>query len=217
MPPSWELGFDTEKAGLIQNSTKLQPQRAQERQIQLPTRGKHSVWWPRSLSREGTAFNGWQGFVHTRSFRLVAVLLGIAIVGLVNFNHPHWLQSCHRVTRPAPRDVAASDAQNTALLEVFQVYPPVLTANPKGGYELTDGLYSHKVKLVNAGLPPCFEELIVHSFGNSYGNPAVGQYRPPSCSFNRVTWNLTVVSAGRQYDRLGEWFYRSEIGRKMNR
>lgn len=30
-----------------------------------------------------------------------------------------------------------------------------------------------------------------------------GQYNPPSgCSFNRVTFNLTVTSRGRQFDRL---------------
>jgi len=32
---------------------------------------------------------------------------------------------------------------------------------------------------------------------------SAGYYAPPACSFNRVTWNLTVVSAGRQFDRIG--------------
>jgi len=43
----------------------------------------------------------------------------------------------------------------------------------------------------------------VHSFAYSYGEPYIGIYNPPACSFNRVTWNLTVVSAGVQFDRLG--------------
>jgi hypothetical protein len=43
---------------------------------------------------------------------------------------------------------------------------------------------------------------MVHSFGNSYGDPFIGFYVPPACSFNRVTLNLTVEAAGRQFDRL---------------
>lgn len=35
------------------------------------------------------------------------------------------------------------------------------------------------------------------------GLTIAGAYKPPSCTFNRVTWNLTVTSAGRQFDRLG--------------
>jgi hypothetical protein len=45
--------------------------------------------------------------------------------------------------------------------------------------------------------------LVVHSFAYSYGQPFISSYAPPECKFNRVTWNLTVVSAGRQFDRLG--------------
>ncbi|EXJ62393.1 hypothetical protein A1O7_02828 [Cladophialophora yegresii CBS 114405] len=43
---------------------------------------------------------------------------------------------------------------------------------------------------------------MVHSFGNSYGDPSIGSYTPPECSFNHVTLNLTVEAAGRQFDRL---------------
>lgn len=31
----------------------------------------------------------------------------------------------------------------------------------------------------------------------------IGNFTPPACQFNRITWNLTVTSAGRQFDRLG--------------
>jgi hypothetical protein len=48
---------------------------------------------------------------------------------------------------------------------------------------------------------------MVHTFGYSYGTPFVGDYIPPSCDFNRVTFNLTVTSAGRQYDRLALMFF----------
>jgi hypothetical protein len=47
---------------------------------------------------------------------------------------------------------------------------------------------------------------MVHTFAYSYGQPFVGQYSPPDCSFNRVTFNFTVTSAGRQFDRLGLMF-----------
>lgn len=43
--------------------------------------------------------------------------------------------------------------------------------------------------------------------GNLWDDPAdspfLGSYTPPPCSFNRVTMNFTVTSAGRQFDRLG--------------
>ncbi|KAJ6440434.1 peptide-N4-(N-acetyl-beta-glucosaminyl)asparagine amidase A [Purpureocillium lavendulum] len=45
--------------------------------------------------------------------------------------------------------------------------------------------------------------LMKHSFGNSYGQPFVHDYEPPEgFDFDRVLLNLTVVSKGRQYDRL---------------
>ncbi|KAI9822778.1 MAG: hypothetical protein M1832_003011 [Thelocarpon impressellum] len=43
-------------------------------------------------------------------------------------------------------------------------------------------------------------------FWDHYGRD--GPYNPPaSCEFNRVTFNLTVVSAGRQFDRLGILYF----------
>ncbi|KKY34294.1 putative asparagine amidase a [Diaporthe ampelina] len=41
-----------------------------------------------------------------------------------------------------------------------------------------------------------------HVFAVSYGAPFIGAYTPPDCEFNRVVINFTVVSEGRQYDRL---------------
>ena len=71
----------------------------------------------------------------------------------------------------------------SSLLQCLQVAPPVLS--PGGG---------------------CHETLMEYTFARSYGQPFIGQYNPPNCSFNRVTINLTVTSAGRQFDRLALMF-----------
>lgn len=93
--------------------------------------------------------------------------------------------------------VAASAA--VPLLKDFQVYPPVLTPSSSGAI-LTDGTSSQPA----SGTLGCVvtKTLMSYSFGNSYGTPFVGPYTPPACSFNRVTWNFTVTSSGRQFDRL---------------
>ena len=94
-------------------------------------------------------------------------------------------------------------AVTTSLLEVFQVYPPVLTVTPEGVLEITDGSSNATVDIINSNRPTCQKVLAIHSFAYSYGKPFIGNYTPPPCAFNRVTWNLTVTSAGRQFDRLG--------------
>ena len=94
-------------------------------------------------------------------------------------------------------------ATASSFLEVLQVYVPVLTVTPEGVLEITDGSSNGSVRVIEKGLSPCQKTLTVHSFGLSYGKPFVGDYTPPPCSFNRVTWNLTVTAAGRQFDRLG--------------
>ncbi|KAF2872521.1 peptide N-acetyl-beta-D-glucosaminyl asparaginase amidase A-domain-containing protein [Massariosphaeria phaeospora] len=53
----------------------------------------------------------------------------------------------------------------------------------------------------------CQQTLMVHTFGWSYGKPFVSRYNPPECKFNRVTFNFTVTSAGRQFDRLALMFF----------
>ncbi|OCL04515.1 hypothetical protein AOQ84DRAFT_300730 [Glonium stellatum] len=74
---------------------------------------------------------------------------------------------------------------SSSLLEVFQVSPPILSPADA----------------------TCKQTLMVHSFAYSYGHPYVGEYTPPSCEFNKVTFNFTVTSAGRQYDRLGLMYF----------
>lgn len=87
----------------------------------------------------------------------------------------------------------------------LQVFPPVLGLSPVGKVQLTDSFVDVDVK--QSGKPTCREDLITYTFGNSYGKPFVGEYQPPACSFNRVTWNMTVSVAGRQFDRLGTVFF----------
>lgn len=91
----------------------------------------------------------------------------------------------------------------TSLLEVFQVYPPVLTVTPDGVLEIADGSSNPTVDIIDGDRLSCQKTLVSYSFANSYGAPFVSNYTPPHCAFNRVTWNLTVTSAGRQFDRLG--------------
>ncbi|OJD34976.1 peptide-n4-(n-acetyl-beta-glucosaminyl)asparagine amidase a [Diplodia corticola] len=55
--------------------------------------------------------------------------------------------------------------------------------------------------------PACQQTLMVHVFAYSYGDPFVGTYVPPACDFNRVTFNLTVTSRGRQFDRLALMYF----------
>ncbi|KAH7084800.1 peptide N-acetyl-beta-D-glucosaminyl asparaginase amidase A-domain-containing protein [Paraphoma chrysanthemicola] len=52
----------------------------------------------------------------------------------------------------------------------------------------------------------CQQVLMVHTFAFSYGQPFVAQYAPPDCDFSHATFNLTVTSAGRQFDRLALMF-----------
>ncbi|WPG98550.1 Hypothetical protein R9X50_00134200 [Acrodontium crateriforme] len=105
-------------------------------------------------------------------------------------------------------------ATTSPVLNVFQVYPPVLTSTHDGTLEITDGSSHGAGDLEASKQRTCQETLVVHTFAYSYGIPYIGQYTPPSCSFNRVTWNLTVTSAGRQFDRLGTvWFGDIEVFR----
>jgi len=69
----------------------------------------------------------------------------------------------------------AADA-SAPLLQVFQVYPPVLTVSPNGTLELKDGddTTTESVALTNANPASCSETLVVHSFAYSYGQPYIG-------------------------------------------
>ncbi|KAI1084793.1 hypothetical protein F5B20DRAFT_523228 [Whalleya microplaca] len=63
--------------------------------------------------------------------------------------------------------------------------------------------------------PACRQTLFSHDFGNSYGAPYVGPYAPPAnCTFTGVVFNLSVISSGRQYDRLATlWLDNIEVWR----
>ena len=145
--------------------------------------------------------------IRQNPLKTVLTVVGITLLALL------WLTGrCSlpiRVSYPAniaPAESAQVYARGltSSLLEVFQIYPPVLTVAPGGGaLELTDGSSNASVEIVDADRSTCQEVLVVHSFAFSYGQPFIGNYTPPQCKFNRVTWNLTVVSAGRQFDRLG--------------
>lgn len=44
-------------------------------------------------------------------------------------------------------------------------------------------------------------------FGDDKLTRHTGEYRPPECKYNRVTFNFTVTSTGRQFDRLALMFF----------
>lgn len=140
------------------------------------------------------------------SIRVAFAALNVFLLTYLSLDYSH--QTGINLAREAAT-VATRDAQlhvraaATSLLEVFQVYPPVLTVTPGGVLEITDGSSNATVDIIDNHRPSCQQTLVIHSFAYSYGQPFVGSYTPPSCSFNRVTWNLTVTSAGRQFDRLG--------------
>lgn len=87
-----------------------------------------------------------------------------------------------------------------AVLDCFQVSQPVLT--PGGP--------STNLSKIAEGSPSeeaCSVLLMEHVFAFSYGMPFVGNYIPPNCQFNRVIMNFTVVSQGRQFDRLALMYF----------
>ena len=171
-------------------------------QALTPSDGKLQV----SLNSKVPASDRWYTQEHEASFiraRFVvwaALLAALASTLLFVYS---FLPCVYDAVGYAPLVRSFARAVAVAPLEVFQVYPPVLTVAPDGALEITDGSSNATVELVNNSQPTCQEVLAVYSFAFSYNKPFVGHYTPPACSFNRVTWNLTVVSAGRQFDRLG--------------
>ncbi|KAK4901592.1 hypothetical protein LTR27_001364 [Elasticomyces elasticus] len=137
-----------------------------------------------------------RGEIPRRSF--CARSLAVAATVVLLFGHPG-------LASPALPQVVEQLAKRaiSPLLEVFQVYPPVLTVTPGGVLEITDGSSNGTVDVVDPQRPSCQQLLVNHSFAASYGHPFVGDYTPPPCIFNRVSWNLSVTSAGKQFDRLG--------------
>ncbi|ESZ95746.1 putative Peptide-N4-(N-acetyl-beta-glucosaminyl)asparagine amidase A [Sclerotinia borealis F-4128] len=110
---------------------------------------------------------------------------------------------------------APSATPSLAVLEVFQVYQPVLI--PTGVTDETasyDGVEETAIIASTNDATSCKVVLMEHSFGYSYGIPFVGNYTPPGCKFNRVVMNFTVTSSGRQFDRLAlMYFGNSEVWR----
>ncbi|KAH7632630.1 peptide N-acetyl-beta-D-glucosaminyl asparaginase amidase A-domain-containing protein [Sordaria sp. MPI-SDFR-AT-0083] len=104
-------------------------------------------------------------------------------------------------SQPEERQIQASVTTSSAaaektVLRNFEVAPPVLMpygpADSDGTTAIPAG-YTQKA---------CTVLLMRRDFAFSYGDPYIGDYTPPSCKFNRVVMNFTVVSEGRQYDRL---------------
>ncbi|KAK4241642.1 peptide N-acetyl-beta-D-glucosaminyl asparaginase amidase A-domain-containing protein [Achaetomium macrosporum] len=102
-------------------------------------------------------------------------------------------------------DAATSSTSAAApartVLKTFEVGQPVLM--PDGPAE-SDGS-TRPGKDYSPGL--CTVLLMRHDFAWSYGAPFVGDYSPPDCEFNRVVLNFSVVSEGRQYDRLAIMYF----------
>jgi hypothetical protein len=97
------------------------------------------------------------------------------------------------VLRRQSANVTTTSATATAtVLENFEVHQPVLTPS---GATLDDGESTGGSSSVGES---CSVVLMDHIFAYSYGAPYVGNYTPPSCEFNRVVINFTVVSEGKQ-------------------
>lgn len=150
-------------------------------------------------------------FLETRSARynvlkaiIAGIVIGFSTVWWFSGNDDPSTQTLEIVTAaPTVLPKIGARASKSPLLEVFQVYPPVLTVARNGALEITDDTPGEGAQSTGSYQSVCEEVLAVHSFGYSYGQPFISSYTSPGCDFNRVTWNLTVVSAGRQFDRLG--------------
>ncbi|RDW92303.1 hypothetical protein BP5796_01697 [Coleophoma crateriformis] len=79
------------------------------------------------------------------------------------------------------------NSSSTGLLDVFQVEAPLRSS---------------------FGSSVCEQVIVQHEFAASYGTPYVGSYAPPvNCSFTTTIFNMSIVSAGINYDRLGLLFF----------
>ncbi|KAJ9156109.1 Peptide-N4-(N-acetyl-beta-glucosaminyl)asparagine amidase A [Pleurostoma richardsiae] len=94
----------------------------------------------------------------------------------------------------------SAPAATATALECFQVAQPVLM--PQGAVGSDGSTVTSGTGSPAAQGDSCTLVLMDHVFAYSYGIPFVSNYTPPSCSFNRVVMNFTVVSEGRQFDRL---------------
>ena len=149
------------------------------------------------------------------SWRRLATLLGFLVLFITLPNVSDANPFTRHMVTPVKQLARNVVAAVSPLLVDFQVYPPVLTPL-SDGYLFTNGSMQSPEASITGQNPGCVtqQSLMVYSFANSYGHPFVGPYTPPDCDFNRVTFNLTVTSAGRQFDRLGiVYFGNTEIWR----
>ncbi|KAK4104225.1 hypothetical protein N658DRAFT_557165 [Parathielavia hyrcaniae] len=123
--------------------------------------------------------------------------------------HAHPRLGSQSVTSRSPtaqadetKSVTTSAAAPTrTVLKTFEVAQPVLM--PDGPAE-SDGSTRHG-KDYSPEL--CSVLLMRHDFAWSYNAPFVGSYTPPDCEFNRIVLNFSVVSQGRQFDRLAIMYF----------
>ncbi|KAJ4396671.1 hypothetical protein N0V93_000892 [Gnomoniopsis smithogilvyi] len=104
------------------------------------------------------------------------------------------------MVRRASATSTAASATGTVLVD-YQVHQPVLT--PEGA-TLDSGASNGEAGEVQDS---CQVVLMDYVFAYSYGEPYIGEYTPPDCDFNRVAINFTVVSEGRQFDRLALMYF----------
>ncbi|KAE8453075.1 hypothetical protein EG329_012262 [Mollisiaceae sp. DMI_Dod_QoI] len=135
----------------------------------------------------------------------LTLLLGDCLPRTIN----NWqIEESPAVSFDLVKDAVPSPTPSSAVLEVFQVYQPVLT--PAGATDETisdDGSENTTTIAQSGAIKSCEVVLMVHSFGFSYGLPFIGNYTPPKCDFNRVSMNFTVTSKGRQFDRLAIMYF----------
>ncbi|KAI1099183.1 hypothetical protein F4804DRAFT_92402 [Jackrogersella minutella] len=105
-------------------------------------------------------------------------------------------------TLSLPSSSALPDA-----LECFQVAQPVLGPDGRVSSRPTLGGDGPNTAGEGSHIESCSVLLMDHVFGFSYGKPFVGNYTPPDCPFNRVIMNFTVLSEGRQFDRLALMYF----------
>ncbi|ODQ79128.1 hypothetical protein BABINDRAFT_18330, partial [Babjeviella inositovora NRRL Y-12698] len=67
-------------------------------------------------------------------------------------------------------------------------------------------VFEVSLPFLHLGVPVHSQSLLAHSFGNSWGQPAVVSYAAPDVSFNKVVLELNTTVKGTQYDRLANLF-----------
>ncbi|KAI1762606.1 hypothetical protein GGR53DRAFT_500911 [Hypoxylon sp. FL1150] len=143
---------------------------------------------------------------------MVAFLAATSFIWLAHGRYFKFFTIPPSLNRTEPSKLATYQAsQNSSLeaespLECFQVVQPVLTP-PHGPSSQKTVAGDTQTAATDTQSESCSVLLMEHVFGFSYGKPFVGNYTPPDCPFNRVIMNFTVVSQGRQFDRLAMMYF----------